>query len=211
VNPNSTARTRSSPSNTASPSPGPGFASRKTRPGRSPCRLPNARLLAPLRDQRGFFSVAAANEALWDRCGNSTYNLPFRSGRGAASSSSSSWDQPALRPSPAQPFEIATWKRTTVGLDYHVEPGTHLAAVPHAKTSVDLRLTPHLVEVFLNSVRIAASPGAGPSQHPCPADHPERTHAAPHQRVGEWTPQRLRTRAEELGPDSAAGRAADAV
>ena len=158
-------------------------------------------LLAPLRDQV-YFSVAAANEALWGPLRE--LNLqPFQKRRGSRFELFIELDQPALRPLPAQPFEIATWKRTTVGLDYHVELAGHHYSVPyrHAKTSVDLRLTPHLVEVFLNSVRIAVHHRVLDPASTHARQTTLKEHMPPHhQRVGEWTPQRLRTRAEELGP-----------
>jgi len=158
-------------------------------------------LLAPLRDQV-YFSVAAANEALWGPLRE--LNLqPFQKRPGSRFELFIELDQPALRPLPAQPFEIATWKRTTVGLDYHVELAGHHYSVPyrHAKTSVDLRLTPHLVEVFLNSVRIAVHHRVLDPASTHARQTTLKEHMPPHhQRVGEWTPQRLRTRAEELGP-----------
>ena len=159
------------------------------------------RLLAPLRDQV-YFSVAAANEALWPLLRE--LNLkPFQKRPGSRFELFTELDQPALRPLPAQPFEIASWKRTTVGLDYHVELAGHHYSVPyrHAKTSVDLRLTPHLVEVFLNSVRIAVHHRVLEASSTHLRQTTLKEHMPPHhQRVGEWTPQRLRTRAGEVGP-----------
>ena len=159
------------------------------------------RLLAPLRDQV-YFSVAAANEALWPLLRE--LNLkPFQKRPGSRFELFTELDQPALRPLPAQPFEIASWKRTTVGLDYHVELAGHHYSVPyrHAKTSVDLRLTPHLVEVFLDSVRIAVHHRVLEASSTHLRQTTLKEHMPPHhQRVGEWTPQRLRTRAGEVGP-----------
>ncbi len=158
-------------------------------------------LLAPLRDQV-YFSVSAANEALWGPLRE--LNLrPFQKRPGSRFELFTDLDQPALRPLPVQPFEIASWKRTTVGLDYHIELAGHHYSVPyrHAKTSVDLRLTPNLVEVFLNSVRIAVHHRVLDVSSTQARQTTIREHMPPHhQRVGEWTPQRLRTRASEIGP-----------
>ncbi|WP_225430168.1 Mu transposase domain-containing protein [Deinococcus detaillensis] len=159
------------------------------------------RLLTPLRNQV-YFSVAAANEALWPLL--QELNLkPFQKRPGSRFELFTELDQPALRSLPAQPFEIANWKRTTVGLDYHVELAGHHYSVPyrHAKTSVDLRLTPNLVEVFLNSVRIAVHHRVLDASSTHIRQTTLKEHMPPHhQRVGEWTPQRLRTRADEVGP-----------
>ena len=162
------------------------------------------RLLAPLRDQV-YFSVAAANEALWGPLRELNFN-PFQKRPGSRFELFTELDQPALRPLPVQPFEIASWKRTTVGLDYHVELAGHHYSVPyrHAKTSVNLRLTPNLVEVFLNSVRIAVHHRVLDPSSTRPRQTTLKEHMPPHhQRVGEWTPQRLRTRAGEVGPGTA--------
>ena len=146
--------------------------------------------------------MSAANEAL--RPLLLELNLkPFQKRPGSRFELFTELDQPALRPLPVQPFEIASWKRTTVGLDYHVELAGHHYSVPyrHAKTSVDLRLTPNLVEVFLNSVRIAVHHRVLDLSSTHARQTTLREHMPPHhQRVGEWTPQRLRTRAEEVGP-----------
>ncbi|GAA4000559.1 IS21-like element ISPsy14 family transposase [Deinococcus rubellus] len=161
------------------------------------------RLLAPLRDQV-YFSVVAANEALWPLL-QELNRKPFQKRPGSRFELFTELDQPALRPLPVQPFEIASWKRTTVGLDYHVELAGHHYSVSyrHAKTSVDLRLTPNLVEVFLNSVRIAVHHRVLDASSTHIRQTTLKEHMPPHhQRVGEWTPQRPRTRAGEVGPST---------
>ena len=159
------------------------------------------RLLAPLRTQV-FFNVTAANEALWGPLRE--LNLrPFQKRPGSRFELFTALDQPALRPLPAQPFEIASWKRTTVGLDYHVELAGHHYSVPyrHAKTSVDLRLTPHLLEVFLNNVRIAVHRRVLDVSSTHARQTTIKEHMPPHhQRHSDWNPQRLQDRAREIGP-----------
>ena len=159
------------------------------------------RLLAPLRDQV-FFNVTAANEALWGPLRE--LNLSgFQKRPGSRFELFTEVDRPALRPLPAQPFEIASWKRTTVGLDYHVELAGHHYSVPyrHAKTSVDLRLTPHLLEVFLNNVRIAVHRRVLDVSSTHARQTTIKEHMPPHhQRHSDWNPQRLQDRAREVGP-----------
>lgn len=113
------------------------------------------RLLAPLRD-RVFFSVTEANEAVWTLLDHLNAQ-PFQKRPGSRRSEFELLDQPALRPLPIQPFEPATWIHTTVGLDYHVSVLGHAYSVPHlhTKARVDVRLSAHLVEVFLSGRRIA--------------------------------------------------------
>ena len=175
------------------------------------------RLLAPLRDQI-FFSLREANEAL--SASLLVLNTqPFQKRPGSRWTLFTDLDQPALRPLPAQPFEVATWKRTTVGLDYHVELDGHHYSVPyqHAKTSVDLRLTPMLLEVFRDSVRIAVHHrvlerpsvlmGAALAKN-VSSTHQRQTTVKDHmplrhREYGETTAQQLLQRAETLGSDTA--------
>ena len=161
------------------------------------------RLLAPLRD-RVFFSVTEANEAL--AIGLLALNTqPFQKRPGSRFELFTDLDRPVLRPLPAQPFEVATWKRTTVGLDYHVELDGHHYSVPHqhAKTSVDLRLTPLLMEVFRDHVRIAVhrrvlDASSTHQRQTTVKDHmPLR-----HRQYGETTAEQLLHRAESLGANT---------
>ncbi len=158
------------------------------------------RLLAPLRD-RVFFTLTEANDAL--RAPLAELNTqPFQKRAGSRFSLFVALDQPALRALPAQPFELATWKRTTVGLDYHVEFAGHYYSVPyqHAKTTVDLRVTPHLLEIFRDSVRLAVHPRVLDVSSTAARQTTVKDHMPPHhQRFGEITVPQLLQRAETLG------------
>lgn len=113
------------------------------------------RILAPLRD-RVFFSVSEANEVIWELLRELNHQ-PFQKRPGSRRSEFEALDRPVLRPLPAQPYEIAEWKQAVVGLDYHVTVLGHAYSVPHqhAKTRVNVRLTPHLVEIYRAGQRIA--------------------------------------------------------
>jgi len=113
------------------------------------------RILAPLRD-RVFFSLPEVNEAVWALLGDLNQQS-FQKRPGSRRSEFELLDQPVLRPLPGHPFEIAEWKQTTVGLDYHVVVQGHAYSVPHqhAKTRVDVRLTPRLIEIYRSGQRIA--------------------------------------------------------
>ena len=113
------------------------------------------RILAPLRD-RVFFSLPEANEAVRELL-DTLNEQPFQKRPGSRRSEFEALDQPVLRPLPTQPFEVAEWKQTTVGLDYHVTVQGHAYSVPHqyAKTRVDVRLTTRLVEIYRSGQRIA--------------------------------------------------------
>lgn len=113
------------------------------------------RILAPLRD-RVFFSVSEVNEVIWEMLRELNHQ-PFQKRPGSRRSEFEALDQPVLRPLPPQPFEIAEWKQTVVGLDYHVIVQGHAYSVPHqhAKSRVDVRITPRLIEIYRSGQRIA--------------------------------------------------------
>lgn len=158
------------------------------------------RLLAPLRD-RIFFSLAEANQALAEPL-RALNTQPFQKRPGSRFELFTTLDQPVLRSLPTLPFEVARWKRTTVGLDYHVEVEGHHYSVPyrHAKASVDLRLTPALVEVFRDSLRIAVhrrvlNPALTDPRQTTVQDH----RPVAHQEYGDQSAHELLERAEGLG------------
>ncbi|MFC3606075.1 IS21 family transposase [Deinococcus soli (ex Cha et al. 2016)] len=113
------------------------------------------RILAPLRD-RVLFSVSEANALIWALV-EALNQQPFQKRPGSRRSEFEALDRPLLRPLPIQPFEIAEWKQAVVGLDYHVVVLGHAYSVPHlhARTRVDVRLTPQLIEIYRAGQRIA--------------------------------------------------------
>jgi len=111
-------------------------------------------------------------------------------------------DLPALRPLPAEPFEIAEWKHAKVNLDYHVEFERHLYSVPHALVHerVELRATASSIEVLHKGRRVALHrrdpmPGA----YTTVPDHMPKAH----RKHLEWTPSRLIHWARSVGPETA--------
>lgn len=117
-------------------------------------------------------------------------------------------DRPALRCLPSEPYEFAEWKRCRAGLDYHVALNGHYYSVPHqlVRKALWARLTERLVEVYHDRSRVASHLRAdGRRGHTT-----QREHMPAHHRFREdWTPERMRARAAEVGPNVAAF--ADAV
>lgn len=66
-------------------------------------------------------------------------------------------DIPYLQPLPQQPFIFAHWKQAKVSPDYHIEVERHYYSVPYwfVQRSVQVKASEQLVEVFLESKRIA--------------------------------------------------------
>lgn len=108
-------------------------------------------------------------------------------------------DQPKLKPLPRERFELSTWKRCRVNLDYHIEVGGSYYSVPYQLIDerVEVRTTTAMVEVLFKGKRVAShrrrkakgelitEPAHMPSSH--------RKHL-------EWTPSRLIDWAGKNGP-----------
>jgi transposase len=116
-------------------------------------------------------------------------------------------DRPALKPLPAQRYELAQWSSCRVNIDYHVELALHLYSVPYQLVGelLEARYTSTVVEIYYKGRRVAShprryKPGASTRAEHMPSSH--RAHAA-------WTPSRLIHWAEKTGP--ACGRLAAGI
>jgi transposase len=108
-------------------------------------------------------------------------------------------DQPALRPLPPEPFEMAEWVRARVNIDYHVAYAKHNYSVPYRylRKKVEVRATGRTVEVFYKGERIASHiRDDRPYHYTTQAEHRPESHRA----VLEWNPERFIRWAERAGP-----------
>ena len=114
-------------------------------------------ILAALRN-RQFLSLPELNEAIWERL-EAFNNKPFQKKNGSRASLFAE-EKPFLRPLPQYPFELATWKKATVGPNYHISVERMNYSVPfeYIRQKVDVRLTRATVEVFYNGSRICSHP-----------------------------------------------------
>lgn len=111
-------------------------------------------------------------------------------------------DQPALKPLPASPYEIAHWKQATVHLDYHVEVEGHYYSVPYTlvKKKLDIRYTANTVECFYRNQRIASHIRSNlRGRHTTVKEHMPLKH----QKYSEWSPERFKCWAAKIGPQTA--------
>lgn len=113
-------------------------------------------VLAPIRNCT-FFCLAELNIAIAEQL----RALNQRSGRGLPASRQELFetlDRPALRPLPAQPYELALWKKARVHIDYHVQVDYHFYSVPSqlVRREVEVRLTATIVELFYRGERVAS-------------------------------------------------------
>jgi len=112
-------------------------------------------------------------------------------------------EKAALRPLPAQPYELAYWKRPTLHIDYHVEYDGHFYSAPYQLVGqrLELRATTTTVEIFAGSRRVASHRrSSAKGQHTTDPAHMPKAHRS----YAEWTPQRLVAWAQQTGPSTAA-------
>ena len=111
-------------------------------------------------------------------------------------------DRPALRPLPAEPFEMAEWARARVNIDYHVAYAKHNYSVPYRylHKKVEVRATSRTVEIYYTGERIASHVRDDRPYHytTLPEHRPES-----HRAVLEWSPERFVRWAERAGPFTA--------
>ncbi|MGH7171633.1 MAG: IS21 family transposase [Gemmataceae bacterium] len=112
-------------------------------------------------------------------------------------------DRSALKPLPAEPYVFAEWKECRVGLDYHVEIKKHYYSVPHQllREKVWARITGRTVEIFHRGKRVAAHVRSSSNRkHTTVREHMPSSHRC----YADWTPERLRRQAGEVGRNASA-------
>ena len=161
-------------------------------------------ILAPLRN-RTFFSLVEANKAI-KKLLEKLNNKPFQKLAGSRKSVFEEVEKDTLHPLPAKPYELATWKKAKVNIDYHIEVDRHYYSVPYnyVKQQVDIRVTDSTVEVFFKSQRIASHQLVPQTprykgKHTTIKEHMPK----PHQKQGEWSPERLISWAQKTGEHTA--------
>ena len=113
------------------------------------------------------------------------------------------FDQPALRPLPAERFVYTEWRQARVNIDYHIDVERHCYSVPHRliHQTVDVRLSATTVEVFQRGTRLWVH-----RRHhhvggfTTIAEHMPHAHRA----HLEWSPSRLIRWGATVGPQTAA-------
>lgn len=154
-------------------------------------------VLAPIRHRR-FFSLAELNEAIAVEVAKVNAR-PFRGQPTSRDELFTELEAPALRPLPAGRYELATWKKATVSIDYHVEFDRRFYSVPFrlVRQKVEIRASRATVEVFAAGRRVAVHAREwGRRRYVTEAEHMPPSHRA----HAEWTPTRLVSWAATAGP-----------
>jgi transposase len=158
-------------------------------------------VIAKLRN-RQFFSLSALNVAIAELVAQ----INNRVSRHLGASRRALFEEverSALKQLPAEPYVFAEWKECRVGLDYHVEIDKHYYSVPHQllRERVWARITARTVEVLHGGQRVAAHVrSSGNRKHTTVREHMPSSH----RRYADWTPERLRRQAGEIGRHTAA-------
>jgi len=114
-------------------------------------------------------------------------------------------DRPALKPLPAERYQMAEWKPCRVNIDYHVAVEHNYYSVPYQLVGelLEASFTPTIVEVYFKSKRVASHRRlAGRGQASTVPEHMPSSHRA----HAEWTPSRLVRWAQKTGPATGRGR-----
>jgi transposase len=154
-------------------------------------------ILAVLR-HRQFFSLLELNRSIRELL-NLLNQRPFKKRAGSRQSVFLELDQPALRPLPAERFELAAvWSSAKVNIDYHVQVDQSFYSVPYqlVQQEVDVRATPTTVEIFHRGARVASHPRAHKPHTPVTQpEHRPKSHRA----HLDWPPSRLIQWAQTIG------------
>jgi transposase len=158
-------------------------------------------ITAKLRN-RQFFSLSALNAAIAELVAhiNSRVSRHLGASRQALFEE---LERSALKPLPAEPYVFAEWKECRVALDYHVEIEKHYYSVPHPllREKVWARITARTIEVFHRGKRVAAHVRSSSNRkHTTVREHMPSSH----RRYADWTPERIRRQAGEIGRNTSA-------
>jgi hypothetical protein len=83
---------------------------------------------------------------------------PFQKRDGSHHSVFLEVDQAALRPLPAERFDLSVWTKATINIDYHIQFDDSLYIVPYQliRPTVEVRATPTTIEIFHQGRRVAS-------------------------------------------------------
>ena len=111
-------------------------------------------------------------------------------------------DRPALKPLPAERYDLSLWVQARVNIDYHVAYDGNWYSVPYSLTGqqVEVRSTPTTVEIFHRGQRVASHLRSRERNKPVTQnEHRPKSHQA----HLEWPPSRIVHWAAQVGTNTA--------
>jgi len=166
-----------------------------------PVQIETRFIIAKLRN-RQFFLLTALNAAIAELVAQINNRMSRHLGA-SRRALFEDVERSALKRLPAEPYVFAEWKECRVGLDYHVEIDKHYYSAPHQllREKVWARITARTVEVFHRGQRVAAHVRSSANRkHTTVREHMPSSH----RRYADWTPERLKRQAGEIGRNAAA-------
>jgi transposase len=157
-------------------------------------------VIAKLR-KRTFFSLAELNAAIRE-CVEWINNRVTRYLGASRRALFEQVERSALKALPAEDYVFAYWKQCRAGIDYHVEIDKHYYSVPYTLIRQELwaSYTATTVEVFHRGKRVAVHRRGPPNRgHTTLPEHMPSSH----RRYADWTPERIKREAAEIGPHAA--------
>jgi transposase len=157
-------------------------------------------IIAALR-HRKFFSLEELNRAIRELLERLNHR-PFKKRQGSRASLFTSLERGALRPLPAERFDLSQWSRARVNIDYHIAFESNFYSVPYSLVHelVEVRATVSTLEIFHRGQRVASHlRGTGRGRAFTQNEHRPKSHQA----HLEWTPSRMVHWAEQIGPHTA--------
>ena len=154
-------------------------------------------ILAALRNCT-FFSLAELNEAIREKL-HELNERPMKKLSVSRRERFERIDRPALKPLPADRYEMAQWKPCRVNIDYHVEVEKNFYSLPYQLIHelVEARFSARTVEIYFKNRRVTSHPRLfGRAMHSTQPEHMPRSH----REHAEWTPSRLISWAGKAGP-----------
>jgi len=153
-------------------------------------------ILARLRN-RVFHTLSGLNEAiseLLEALNARTMRMYGKSRRELFDS----LERSALLALPAERFELTEWKKAKVNIDYHVVFGERFYSVPsrYLHEEVWVCATESSVDVQLRGRRIAVHARSGSNRYSTVREHMPSSHRA----HADWTPSRILSVAQHVGP-----------
>jgi transposase len=151
---------------------------------------------------REFFSLPEANQSIRELLVQLNAR-PFRKHREESRASLfEKVGRPALKPLPAERYDLSLWSQARVNIDYHIAFDGNWYSVPYTLVSaaVEVRSTPATVEIFHRGKRVASHLRSRERNRSVTQnEHRPKSHQA-HM---EWTPSRLVNWARTVGPHTA--------
>ena len=163
-------------------------------------------ILAKIRNQT-FFSLGELNARIWEL----VRELNDRVMRVYGASRRELFerlDRPALGALPPGRFTYGEWKSARVNIDYHLEYDHHYYSVDYTLSgeALDVRATRTTVEIYRGTERLTSHVRSYErGRHTTKPEHMPKSH----QKHLEWSPSRIVSWAESIGPET--GKLASAI